>query len=276
MIADEIIIVMGKAKILGMGTTVISLVNGMIGGSILIIPKIALEGGWAMTLLIVVVTAFFSYFTCFVTMIHLGDQRDLDHTIQRHFNGNRPLKWLYDFSVWSGIFLAMVLYFNLIVIQWEGLVPPYEYIIYNPIINGVFLLAWVVLLKFFEFGAHIMGYGIVSIVAYLVFLVWVIVTAPGGGTSFPAVGSGIAGFAALMSNAFSIQGIFIPIMICHPTPTNYNRILVLTFTLGAAAYFYIAYLGAFGKLGTRQASATAPTATTDRQSRPTSINRTGR
>ena len=93
-----------------------------------------------------------------------------------------------------------------------------------------------------------MGYGIVSIIAYLLFLIWVIVTAPGGSAIFPAVGSGLAGFAALMSNAFSIQGIFIPIMICHPTPSNYNRILIFTFTLGAIAYFYIAYIGAFGTL----------------------------
>ena len=112
-------------KILGMPMTIVSLLNAMIGGSILLIPLISLQGGWAVTLLIILITAFFSYFTCYITLIHLGDQSDLDTTIQRHFNGNRFLKILYDFCVWSGLFLGQLLYFNLIVIQWEGLVPPY-------------------------------------------------------------------------------------------------------------------------------------------------------
>jgi len=57
-----------------------------------------------------------------------------------------------------------------------------------------------------------MGYGIVSIIAFLVFLIWVVADSPSGSNSVPAVGSGLAGYAAMMGNAFSIQGFFIPVM----------------------------------------------------------------
>jgi len=60
-----------------------------------------------------------------------------------------------------------------------------------------------------------MAYGVVSILLYLIFLIWVIADAPQGNNSFPALGTGIGGFAATMSNAFSIQGIFIPIIKCY-------------------------------------------------------------
>lgn len=59
-----------------------------------------------------------------------------------------------------------------------------------------------------------MGYGIASIVGYLIFLIWVEASAPppSRGNTFPMVGHGLAGFAAMMGNAFSIQGFFIPVM----------------------------------------------------------------
>jgi amino acid permease len=44
--------------------TVVSLVNGMIGGFILILPVFALETGYISTSIIILVTGFFSYFSC--------------------------------------------------------------------------------------------------------------------------------------------------------------------------------------------------------------------
>jgi hypothetical protein len=60
-----------------------------------------------------------------------------------------------------------------------------------------------------------MGYGVISIVGYLLFLIWVVAAAPSGNSSVPATGTGISSFAAMMGNAFSIQGFFIPVMKCH-------------------------------------------------------------
>ena len=169
-----------------------------------------------------------------------------DHALLRHFNGSKFLKIFYDFCVWSGIMLLLTLYFELIVIQWEGLLLEQGQSSLNPILNGAAMVAWCLCLKFFEFGAHVMGYGVISIAAYLFFLIWVIATAPSGPTTVPAFGSGLAGFAAMMGNAYSIQGFFLPVIRCYQQPRRHPLILLLAYLIGGLAYYYIAYMGAYG------------------------------
>ena len=41
-------------------------------------------------------------------------------------------------------------------------------------INFLVLLAMVLIIKFKDFGASLMAYGVVSIVAYLLFVTWVV------------------------------------------------------------------------------------------------------
>ena len=136
-------------KEMSMLMTVLALVNGMIGGSILVIPLMSLQAGWAETILVILFTGIFSYYSCCLSIIHLGDQKDLDLALLRHFNGSKFLQFFYDLCVWSGILLLETLYFELIVIQWEGLIPPYQKTYTNPIVNGVVLIAWCLCLKFF-------------------------------------------------------------------------------------------------------------------------------
>lgn len=93
-----------------------------------------------------------------------------------------------------------------------------------------------------------MGYGIVSIVGYLLFLIWVVTSAPSGNHSVASTGTGIAGFAAMMGNAFSIQGFFIPVMKCYKNERKHNLILFLAFAIGGSAYYYIAFMGMFGTI----------------------------
>lgn len=105
-------------KKLNMPTTVLAIVNGMIGGSILVIPLTSLQAGWAYTLIVILITGLFSFYSCYIAIIHLGDQKDLDSALLRHFNGSKFLKIFYDFCVWIGLVLLLMLYFDLIVVQW--------------------------------------------------------------------------------------------------------------------------------------------------------------
>ena len=91
-----------------------------------------------------------------------------------------------------------------------------------------------------------MGYGIISIVGYLIFLIWVVAARPTGSNPFPAFGTGVAGFAAMMGSAFSIQGFFIPVLKDYPKSHRHVFILFLAYVIGTSAYYYIAYMGAFG------------------------------
>lgn len=69
--------------------------------------------------------------------------------------------------------LIITLYFELIVYQWIGLAPPHKFTNANPLINSVVLLLLVFVIKYRDFGANLMAYGIISIISYLVFVTWV-------------------------------------------------------------------------------------------------------
>lgn len=160
--------------------TVVGMVNGMIGGLILILPVLALNAGYILSFIVILLTGIFSYYSCYLCVIHMGDQPDLDFAILRHFNGNKAVKIFYDLCVWSNLMLIDMLYFELIMMQWEGLVFHEEYPIFNPVSNAMALFALVFVLKYFEFGASVMAYGIISIATYLLFLIWVVATSDQG------------------------------------------------------------------------------------------------
>lgn len=82
----------------------------------------------------------------------------------------------------------------------------------NPICNAVFLLFLTCLLKYVHFGAKLLGYGIISIVMYCIFLIWVAATEPSGEKTIPLFGTGAVNLAASMGQAFSIQTFFIPVL----------------------------------------------------------------
>jgi len=90
---------------------IVGMVNGMIGGLILLLPVYALDAGYILTLIIIFITCVFSYYSCYLCLIHMGDQPDLDFAILRHFNGNKYVKIAYDLCVWSNLMLIDLLYF---------------------------------------------------------------------------------------------------------------------------------------------------------------------
>jgi amino acid permease len=209
-----------KKEVLNAPMTVLGMVNGMIGGLILLLPVYTLEAGYLLSLIVIVFTGVFSLYSCYLCVIHMGDQPDLDYTILRHFNGARWPKIFYDFCVWSCLVLIDMLYFELIMIQWEGLIPPHEFSFINPLVNAFVLFGLVFLLKYLELGASIMSYGIVSIISYMIFLIWVVVTYEQGNETveYKAFGDGAVNLAAAMGGAFSIQSFFIPVLKKNPKP----------------------------------------------------------
>lgn len=156
---------------------IIAMVNGMIGGLILVLPILALYGGTLLSLLVILVTGFFSFYSCYLCVLHLGKHSDLDQAILEHFNKSKAMRIFYDLLVFSNLLFLLMLYYNLIVTQWRGLVP---YNVANPICNAIALVVLTFLLNYFHFGAKLLGYGIVSIIGYCIFLVWLISTAPKG------------------------------------------------------------------------------------------------
>ena len=95
-----------------------------------------------------------------------------------------------------------------------------------------------------------MAYGIISIIAYVIFLIWVDATGNKGNNSveYVAVGNGpaIINLAAAMGEAFAIQTYIIPILRKSPDEKKYPLYLFLTFSIGGSIYAYIAFAGSLG------------------------------
>ena len=101
--------------------TVVGLVNGMIGGIILVMPILALKTGTALVGPITIITGFFSYFSCLLLLRHLKNYKDLDEAVYHHFGRRKSFKNFYDITVVIGMSVLLMLYFDLICKQWESM-----------------------------------------------------------------------------------------------------------------------------------------------------------
>lgn len=138
-----------KSNELSPQMTVLSLINGMIGGFILILPVFALQTGYITTMIVIIVTGIFSYYSCHLCLLHIGTQPDLDSAIYKHFDRSPAMKKFYDLCVWSSLLLIDFLYFELIIIQWIGLAPPHSFTFINAFLNAGLLLVISLAMKYF-------------------------------------------------------------------------------------------------------------------------------
>lgn len=94
---------------------IIALVNGMIGGLMLILPILVLRTGTLLSFIIIMITGFLSFYSCFLYTSHQGDNTDVDKAIYCHFWNSKGIKVFYDFVVFLNLLLILISYFLLIV-----------------------------------------------------------------------------------------------------------------------------------------------------------------
>ena len=90
---------------------VIGMVNGMIGGVILVLPLLALEAGSVVSATVILISGICSYYSSMLCVKHLGPYSDLDEAVMHHFNHHQFMKILYDIIVFLNLSLLLVLYF---------------------------------------------------------------------------------------------------------------------------------------------------------------------
>ena len=117
-----------------------------------------------------------------------------------------------------------------------------------PSVNAVAVLIFIGLLKYFKFGTKMLGYGFVSIASYLVFLIYVLASAPKGSNEIPVWTWNFNQILNALATAFSIQSVFVPIIKKCEEMSKYNMIILLSFLIGGSVYTFIAYAGAFGNI----------------------------
>jgi amino acid permease len=94
--------------------TVVGLVNGMIGGIILVMPILSIKTGFALIAPIAILSGLFSYFSSSLCLRHLRNYADLDQAVLRHFGGKRGYKIFYDATICVSMTVLLILYFGLI------------------------------------------------------------------------------------------------------------------------------------------------------------------
>lgn len=222
--------------------TVVGLVNGMIGGIILVMPILSIQTGFALIAPISILSGFFSYFSSSLCLRHLRNYGDLDEAVLRHFGGKRGFKIFYDVIICISMTVLLILYFGLICEQWIGIAEE-SYLI--PVLNALALFPIVYIMKKYKFGASLLAYGILSIIGYCVFLIWMRATAPEGDKHVPAADPLFIDLAAALAQGFAIQTFFIPILKQNKNRRNYSFLLILTYVIGTVVYTYIGYIGAY-------------------------------
>lgn len=158
-------------------TTVIGLLNGMIGGTILILPLLGMKTGYLMIALVCIFMGFLSGYTAYLIILHLGKSRNIKEAVLQHFKGDFKYTVIYNTFIGISFMPCLIAYFRLLCLQLEGLFAPSPFI---PIIVSVELIILIIILKKYHLGERLLAYGIISIIAYIVFITWAQITTPSG------------------------------------------------------------------------------------------------
>lgn len=117
---------------------------------------------------------------------------------------------------------------------------------------AVLLFCAILVVRIYHIGEEILAYGIISIVTYLLFLLWAFFTAPAGPHSVPVEGPSVTLIATLMMG-YSIHDFLVQNLIKNPRRYEYQGVVKATFFLGTIAYAYMTF-GSFGTSASIQQS----------------------
>lgn len=112
---------------------------------------------------------------------------------------------------------------------------------------GVFVMVFFItlVLKKYQIGEKLLAYGIVSVIGYVVFLIWAQVTSPSGDNKVPPFGKNYSNFSAILLGALSIHDFLVQVMIHNPNRKTFPKLILWTYLLGGSAYMFMG-LASFG------------------------------
>jgi len=98
-------------------TTLVGLLNAMIGGSMLVLPVLGMDGGYLTIVIGCVLICAVTGYTAFLLVHHLGKAKNVKYLILGHFGNDHTYTTLYNCFIWFSFLSAMILYFNLFCVQ---------------------------------------------------------------------------------------------------------------------------------------------------------------
>ena len=109
-------------------SSVIALLNGMIGGTILVLPLLALKAGYLLVPMLVIFYGTLSCYCAYLLVLHLGNSHSLRTAILEHFHGRKKYSVFYSLALFTGLLSVVLIYFQLLVNQVEGFIHPSKWI----------------------------------------------------------------------------------------------------------------------------------------------------
>jgi hypothetical protein len=152
--------------------------------------------------------------------------------------------------VYTGTQLILLLYFNLIIKQWDTILNNTSKI--TTLANAILIFVLILLMRKLDMAVSLLGYGLISILGYMIFVFWLIASAPSGPNKYPIATWEFADLYNALATAFSLQGIFIPILRKNKIPSQNGSLVLLSFLLGGIIYTYIGFAGSFGTIKLNQ------------------------
>ena len=102
----------------------------------------------------------------------------------------------------------------------------------------------IIIIRVLHIGEETLAYGIISIIGYVIFLVWAQATAPEGPKTVVPIGRPSL-LAATLIMAYSIHDFMVQNIIKNPRRNEYQSVVKYTFIIGTLVYAFIT-LGSFG------------------------------
>jgi hypothetical protein len=129
--------------------------------------------------------------------------------------------------MFASFFGEMILYYDLLVSESEGML----YFMSDnlkqmlPFYVAIFLVILALAARFFHEEDNLISYGILSMVAYAMFIGWIILQRNPVSSSLPMAKDTFIDLGAAMSQGYSIHNMMIPIILRARNPGDYKKIL---------------------------------------------------
>lgn len=129
----------------------LALVNGTTGGIMLVLPIIGLEAGWLMIPMIILISSLCCYYTATLMFMHLGKASTINVSILNHFDSQKYCTF-YNFTMFASFFGEMILYYDLLVNETQGILyfVSEEVKFWIPFCVGVFLIVLAIVTRYFN------------------------------------------------------------------------------------------------------------------------------
>ena len=226
-----------KGQPISAPTTVIGLLNGMLGGTCLVLPQLGIATGWATSIMVCLGAGFIAYYTASLIILHLGQGSQIRDCVMAHFKNDYRYMRMYSFFMWVSFIPVFLIYYETICLQVEGLLG-YQSVWVGPL-TSIMLFMIILIIRMVHVGQEVLAIGILSIISYICFLLWSHFTSPSGPRVVPTFGYPEL-LAATLLMAFSIHDFLVQNIIKNPNKQQYQCIVNTTFIAGTLAYIYIA------------------------------------